>query len=76
MCMDFKRAFAAIFSCHRLFSKLQVRVKKWFLHLDDEIDPKDVDKDKSVSFGEESPRSKHRVEGCSKGIQGAAYQTV
>ena len=76
MCLDFKGTAALLQPYFLVIESFQVRVNKWFLHLDDEINPKDVDKDKSVSFGEESPRAKHRVECRSKGIQGAAYQTV
>ena len=48
----------------------------FFIHLDDEIDPKDVDKDKSVPFGEESPGAKDRIEGRCEVIEGSAHQPV
>ena len=46
------------------------------LYLDDEINPKDVDKDESAAFCEESPGSKESIEGGRKSFEGAAYQSV
>ena len=66
-----------MFGLQKIFQHyLKIRAHSWFLYLDDEVDPKDVDEHESASFGEESPRSKDRMESRCEGIQGAADQTV
>ena len=59
----------------RLFFQ-NAQIGEWFLYLDDEIDPKDVDEHESASFGEESPRSKDGMECGCEGVQGAGHQSV
>ena len=44
----------------------------WFIYLDDEKDPEEVDKDKSGSLGEERPSAKDGMKGGRQGAQGQA----